>query len=211
MKRRVVKLLSAVAACGFLVSTAAVAMPVAARAEASVSAVAGSLPKDSVYQLPLPLTDQRGVTRDWRRHRGAPQIVAMFYTSCPDMCPLIVDAGKAIEHALTPTERAGLGMVYISLDPVRDTPATLAALARKRGLDPAHWALASPRADDVRSVAGILGVRYRQLADGQFNHTSALVLLDREGRIVARTERMGSQLDPQFVAAVRRVLATRQH
>jgi protein SCO1/2 len=58
----------------------------------------------------------------------------------------------------------------------------------------------------VRSVAGVLGVRYRQLADGEFNHTSALVLLDREGRIVTRTEKIRSEVDPEFVAAVRRVL-----
>ncbi|WP_166206124.1 SCO family protein [Cognatiluteimonas telluris] len=210
MKRRVVKLWSVVVACAVLVSAvAAAAAPAGAQAKASTPAIAARVPKDSVYQLPLPLTDQHGVTRDWRRHRGAPQIAAMFYTSCPDMCPLIVDAGKAVEHALTPAERSRLGLLYISLDPVRDTPATLAALAKKRGLDPAHWALASPRENDVRSVAGILGVRYRQLADGQFNHTSALVLIDGEGRIVARTERMGSQVDPRFLAAVRGLLATR--
>jgi protein SCO1/2 len=42
------------------------------------------------------------------------------------------------------------------------------------------------------------------LANGDFNHTSALVLLDAEGRIVARTEKIGSVPDPEFVAAVRR-------
>jgi protein SCO1/2 len=49
-------------------------------------------------------------------------------------------------------------------------------------------------------------VRYRQLADGEFNHTSALLLLDREGRIVARTEKIGSVADPDFVAAVHHAL-----
>ena len=58
----------------------------------------------------------------------------------------------------------------------------------------------------LRSVAGVLGVRYRQLADGEFNHTSALVLLDRDGRIVARTEKIGSVVDPEFIAAVHRAL-----
>ena len=51
----------------------------------------------------------------------------------------------------------------------------------------------------------MLGVRYRQLADGGFNHTSALVLLDGDGRIVARTEKIGSVVDPEFIAAVHRV------
>ena len=164
------------------------------------------LPTDSVYQLPLRLSDQQGRTWDWRAHRGQPQLVAMFYSSCPNMCPLIVDSGKAIEHALSPSERTQLRLLYISLDPQRDTPRTLAELAKKRGLDPSRWSLASPRAQDVRSVAGVLDVRYRKLANGEFNHTSALLLLDREGRIVARTERIGGAPDPEFLAAVHLVL-----
>ena len=93
------------------------------------------------------------------------------------------------------------------MDPKRDTPAALMAIANKRKLDPARWSLASPRANDVRGVAGVLGVRYRQLADGEFNHTSALLLLDRDGRIVARTEQIGSVADPEFIQAVHRVVA----
>jgi len=131
----------------------------------------------------------------------------MFYTSCQYICPLIVDSGKAVEHALTPAERARLGIVLISMDPKRDTPAALMTVASKRRLDPARWSLASPRPEDVRAVAGVLGVRYRLLADGEFNHTSALVLLDADGRIVARTEQMGTRLDPEFLAAVRRTVA----
>lgn len=178
-----------------LIATAAVAAPAQA-----------PLPRDSVYQLPLVLTDQDGKAWDWRSKRGTAQVAAMFYTSCRYVCPLIVDSGKAVERALTPEERAKLGILLISMDPARDDPEALMQVARKRKLDGAHWSLASPPADGVRSVAGVLGVRYRQLADGEFNHTSALVLLDREGRIVARTEQVGSQLDPEFVARVHEVL-----
>ena len=176
-------------------------------ASAFAAPAATPLPKDSVYQLPLPLTDQDGRTADWRMHRGKPQVVAMFYTSCQYICPLIVDSGKAVEHALTPSEHAKLGILLISMDPKRDTPAALLSVVSKRNLDPAHWSLASPRANDVRGVAGVLGVRYRQLANGDFNHTSGLLLLDREGRIVARTDKVGTVADPEFVQAVRRTLA----
>src|SRR3546814_10794074 len=85
------------------------------------------------------------------------------------------------------------------MDPARDDPEALMSVASKRKLDGARWSLASPAPDNVRGVAGVLGVRYRQLADGEFNHTSALVLLDREGRIVPRPEQIGSQVDPEFV------------
>lgn len=168
---------------------------------------AASLPSDSLYQLAVPMVDQSGRSLAWRDQRGRPRVVSMFYTSCPYMCPLIVDSGKAIEHALTPREQAQLGITLISLDPKRDTPRALAALAAKRRLDLARWSLLRPAEGDVRTLAGVLGIRYRALANGEFNHTSALILLDLDGRVLARTEQIGSRLDPEFLAAVHRALA----
>ena len=162
------------------------------------------LPRDSVYQLPLVLTDQAGHAADWRTRRGAPQVVAMFYTSCQYICPLIVDSGKAVDKSLTPQQRARLKILLVSMDPKRDTPAALKNIVDKRQLDTTRWTLASPPQGEVRAVAGVLGVRYRELADGEFNHTSALLLLDADGRILARTEQVGSTPDPEFIAAVRK-------
>ena len=176
-------------------------------AAAPVVHAASPLPPDSVYHLPLVLTDQDGHAADWRSHRGKVQVVSMFYTSCAYICPLIVDSGKAIERALDAPMRERLGILLISMDPARDHPAALATVLRERKLDPLHWSLAAPQAKDVRAVAGILGIRYRELADGEFNHSSALVLLDAEGRILARTEQVGSVADAAFIDAVRAALA----
>ena len=183
------------------------ALIVTASATLAFAAPAKPLPTDSVYQLPAPLTDQDGRTADWRTRRGRPQLVAMFYTSCQYICPLIVDSGLAVQRELSAAERARLDVLLVSMDPARDTPAALGKVATQRKLDRARWTLASPRRDDVRAVAGVLGVRYRALADGEFNHTSALVLLDGEGRVVARTEKIGSVPDPEFLAEVRKLLA----
>src|SRR3546814_10856329 len=51
-------------------------------AAAFVAPAQEPLPRDSVYQLPVTLTDQDGQSWDWRSKRGTPQVVAMFYTSC---------------------------------------------------------------------------------------------------------------------------------
>ena len=164
----------------------------------------GPLPRDSVYQLPLKLTDQDGKQREWRSFRGRPRLVSMFYTSCQYICPLIIDAGKAVERSLTPAELQRLGVVFISMDPARDSPAVLKETTVKRRVDTARWSLVAPPVADVRAVAAVLGIRYRQLADGEFNHMSVLLLLDPEGRVLARTEQMGSKGDPEFLDAVRR-------
>lgn len=178
-----------------------------ATAMGSAMAAPPPLPGESVYQLEVELTDQAGKRWNWVRKRGQPQLVGMFYTSCAYICPLIVDSGKAVERALTESEREQLGILLISMDPKRDTPAALQKVATQRKLAPSRWSLASPRPEQVRGVAGVLGVRYRELPDGEFNHSSALVLLDAEGRVVTRTEQMGTRLDPEFLAQVRAELA----
>ena len=174
--------------------------------DAAAAGKTAPLPADSLYQLPLPLTDQNGHTANWGTRRGKPQLVAMFYTSCQYICPLIVDSGKAIEHRLDAAQQKKLGILLISMDPENDDPATLKTVVDKRRLDTARWTLASPPEKDVRAVAGMLDIRYRKLADGGFNHGSALILLDADGRILARTEKMGSQPDPEFVAEVKKAL-----
>jgi protein SCO1/2 len=166
-----------------------------------------ALPDDSVYRLEDVFTSHAGKTFRLADGRGRPRVVALFYTSCRFVCPLIVDSGKGVDRSLTPVERARVGFLLVSIDPARDDVAALKAVADKRGLDTARWTLARTDAGAVRRLAAVLGVRYRELADGEFNHTSALVLLDGEGRVLARTEQLGAKPDPAFLAAVRAAAA----
>ena len=94
------------------------------------------LPRDSVYQLPVQLTDQDGKRFEWSSRRGKVQLVSMFYTSCQYICPLIVESGKAVERQLAPAERGRLGILLVSMDPKRDTPAALMSVVNQRKLDP---------------------------------------------------------------------------
>lgn len=174
---------------------------------AFASPARADLPGDSVYLVDDVLSDQAGRSFTLAEGRGKPRLVAMFYTSCRYICPLIVDSAKGVEHTLTPAERERIGILLVSLDPARDDTAALASVAAKRKLDPSRWTLARTEATGVRRIAAVLGVRYRALADGEFNHTSSLVLLDAEGRVVASTERLGSVPDPAFLAKVKALVA----
>tara|TARA_R110002020_G_scaffold27170_38_gene87594 strand:- start:1848 stop:2432 length:585 start_codon:yes stop_codon:yes gene_type:complete len=171
------------------------------------TAAAADLPGDSIYRLADTYTDQAGRDFTLADGRGKVRVAAMFYTSCRYVCPLIIDSAKGVEHALTPDERARLQLLLVSMDPARDDPAALKQVFDKRRLDANRWTLARTEAAGVRRLAAVLGIRYRPLADGEFNHTSALVLLDGEGRVLARTETLGSVPDPAFLAAVKAALA----
>ncbi|HSW08424.1 SCO family protein [Aquabacterium sp.] len=182
-------------------------LPLILAATFGVQAGPAPMPKDSIYQLDAPLIDQSGRSLTLASKRGTPQLVVMFYTSCKFICPTIIDTVLDLDRKLTPAGRQQLGVLLISLDPQHDDPGALKAVADKRGLDLARWTLAQPRPADVRAIAGLLGVRYRVLADGEFNHTGVLVLLDADGRIVSRSEKTNGSVDAQFLGSVRKALA----
>ncbi|HOV58398.1 MAG TPA: SCO family protein [Rhodanobacteraceae bacterium] len=175
-------------------------------AAAAQEASSAALPGDSLYQIELPLTDQTGRQFAFASLRGRTQLVSMFYTSCRYVCPLIIDTLKHTEAALDEVQRARLGVVVVSFDPARDDVEALASVAAKRRLDAARWHLARTDEDHVRTLAAALDIQYRRLDDGEFNHASRVILLDRDGRVLASTGKLG-EADPAFVEAVRKALA----
>lgn len=170
------------------------------------AAAATPLPGDSVYNLPVRLTTQDGQQQLLAARRGRPQLVTMFYTSCQMVCPMIIDSLRLTRNALDPATRAKIDLLAVSFDPAKDDVATLKRYAEKRKLDPRIWTLARAEPAQVRQLSGVLGLQYRQLPDGEFNHSSELILLDAEGRIAARTTVIG-RLDPAFVKAIGEALA----
>ncbi|MGH8090901.1 MAG: SCO family protein, partial [Rudaea sp.] len=151
-------------------------------------------------------TNQDGHTFHLADHTGKPQLVSMFYTSCQYMCPLIVEALKRTQKAIVQDGTAKPDVLMVSFDAQRDVPAHLKEVFGQRKLDATTWTLAHTDAASVRQLAAVLDIQYRALPDGEFNHTSVMILLDAQGRIVARTDKMDA-LDADFVAAAKKVLA----
>ncbi len=167
---------------------------------------ADALPSDSVYQIDPALQTADGRKTSFSATRGRPRIVTMFYASCPMACPLTIDTLRNLDAALPPAERARLGVLMLSMDPERDTPAALSALASERNISDRRWILARASPADTRKLAALLGIQYRRLDTGDFDHSSALILLDAQGRQLARSQKLGTP-DPEFLAKVRAALA----
>jgi len=174
---------------------------------ASAAIPMAPLPSDSILQIDSTFTNQDGRNFKLGQRRGKPQVISMFYTSCPYMCPLMIDSAKAVEHSMSASELGSLSVLLVSIDPVRDTPKALMSIVNKRKIDTRRWTLARTDEKGVRLLAGVLGIRYRALSNGEFNHTSVLILLDADGRILARTENLGNKPDPLFLAAVKKAVA----
>jgi protein SCO1 len=152
----------------------------------SFAAKAGTT-TDSIYLLGTPLTTQDGESARIDLHRGQPTLITMFYASCPHVCPTLIAAMRGMERRLPEDQRKHLRVLVVSLDPDRDTPEMLDELAKRHGVDLTRWSFARAEKSEVRKLAAVLGVQYRQLPDGEFNHSTVITLLDSHGRILSRT------------------------
>jgi protein SCO1 len=129
---------------------------------------------------------------------GHVRIATMFYAHCPGVCPMTLGMLRRIDARLSEGQRSQLNFVLLSLDPARDSPDEL----RKIGQGP-RWLVGRTSEADARSFASAAHIQYRNLSDGSIDHSTALILLDRQGRILARANEAG---DSDFVATVRQAL-----
>jgi protein SCO1/2 len=156
---------------------------------------------ESLYHLKLDLTDQTNTHVGLDIFRGQPVLVTMFYGGCPYVCPLTIKAIQSTEAALKPEVRGQLRVLLVSFDSGNDTPETLSEIANNQGVDASRWKLARADARDVRKLAAVLGIRYRKLPEGGFNHSTVIALLDAGGVRVAQSDRL--QTDPALLEAIR--------
>jgi protein SCO1/2 len=160
--------------------------------EAKKAALGG----ESLYQLQFALTDQDGKTVTLDSLRGQLVIVSMFYAHCPNACPMLFHKTKTLEQKLSDAERKQVRVFLVSLAPDVDTDSVLKGLAKKLEVDETRWRFARTDEKNVRELAAVLGINYRKLDDGNYNHSSVLTLLDRSGVAVAKMEGLAEPVEP---------------
>jgi len=138
--------------------------------------------------------------------KGAPTLVAMFYASCPTVCPRLMGELKGIEARLPEEQRGRLRVVLITFDPERDTPEALTTFAENWNMDTARWQLWSGDPVGIRTVAASLGVRYRTTPNGEISHSAPIVLLNAKGEIDQRLDAPGGEKQKAFEARLLEVL-----
>ncbi len=146
-------------------------------------------PSSSIYQLSAPLTNQAGVDHGLDVYAGHPVLVTMFYGSCRHTCPLLIETLRSVERAAP--DPKNLRVLMISIDPDRDTVAALAKIAQERRIDTSRWTLARADANQVRKLAALLNIQYKQSPDGEFNHSSIISVLTPMGEIAQQSAMLG--------------------
>lgn len=131
------------------------------------------------------LLDQDGQTFSRSRLEGKYSLLFFGYTHCPDVCPTTLIESLKINRTLPPEKRVQI--VFISLDPQRDTPEVLKHYLKN--MDPSLIGLTgSP--GEVAEVAKLYRAAWqRQDLPGSklgyaVNHSAYSYLLDRNGKVI---------------------------
>lgn len=167
-------------------------------------AQSADLPSKSIYHFDASLENQDGEFIGLDNFKGHPTLVTMFYANCPHVCPLLISTIKVTESQLTAEELQELRVLTISVDPERDTPSVLLETFRRHAVDADRWSMVRPDPIALRTIAGILGIKYKKLPDGEFNHSTRIVLLDRFGTPVTHTTKLGRH-DPEFLESIKAI------
>lgn len=141
--------------------------------------------------LPLPigdmdfdLTSHRGEAVRPAEWTGRPTMVFFGFTWCPDVCPTTLsDISNWLEELGPDADR--LNIVFISVDPERDTQQVLADYLSN--FDSRITGLTGPRAEIERAAAGFRA-RFEKVPQGDdytMDHTAGVFLFYADGRFAS--------------------------
>jgi protein SCO1/2 len=129
------------------------------------------------------LVDQTGRPVDETVLKGRWSVVFFGFTFCPDICPGTVQALSEATQQLG-AKGKDLRIVFVSVDPGRDTPAQMRAWIESQGLPDGTLGLTGTPGQ-VAAAAKAYRVFYEKKGDGpdyQVNHSTAAYLMDPRGR-----------------------------
>jgi protein SCO1/2 len=102
------------------------AVPESSRAQQSEPAYLGGLVSPPLPKPRFTLTDTFGAPFDfWSRTQGYVTLLFFGYARCPDQCPLHMENIAMGLKRLPPELDAQVRLVFVTTDPVRDTPNVL--------------------------------------------------------------------------------------
>jgi protein SCO1/2 len=128
----------------------------------------------------LALVDQSGREIALASFRGRRVLVGFAFAHCATVCPIIVSDLIAAQHAVEDDPPA---VLVVTLDPWRDTPSRLPAMAERWGLTgEAHVLSGEP--ETVERVLNAWRVpRVRNQKTGDIVHPVVVYVIGRDGRI----------------------------
>src|SRR5690554_3695550 len=102
-------------------------------------ATTDTFPDMSIFNLPSNWTTQDGEEIELKDLQGKVVAMVMIYTSCQAACPRLVADMRNIERQIPEDKKGNVQYVFVSIDPITDTPERLADFAKENQMEDDKW------------------------------------------------------------------------
>ena len=134
---------------------------------------------------PFTLTASTGKPFSSAELSGKPAAVFFGFTHCPDVCPTTLARLTKLRRELGKGDDA-LSIVFISVDPERDTPAELDTYMKLYDTPVVGLTGTPAQIEQVKKQFGIYSRKVEQPGGSySVDHTATVILLDRNGQFSA--------------------------
>jgi len=146
--------------------------------------IAGELPTPNDFGGNFSFPSTTGTNQEISALKGKLVILNFGFTSCPDVCPMVLAKLVAVQKAVDP-KLEKLQVVFVTVDPQRDSLEKL-----KEYLPRFHQSFIGLRAENIEEVKAVLKqyggfVNSQSDDDGrkEISHTDYVYIIDRKGYV----------------------------
>jgi protein SCO1/2 len=117
------------------------------------------------------------------------KLVFFGYTSCPDVCPITLSTMQGVYKRLSPEDQKRVAMIFVSVDPDRDTPEKMAQYVA--AFDPAFYGVHVAPELLAELKKGYSVYAEKHVEEGKpfdpvnyfVDHTSAVFVVDKDNKL----------------------------
>lgn len=156
------------------------------------------------YAQDFALTDFHGTPRTLADYRGRVVMLYFGFVQCPDVCPTALARAAEVLQRLRPEAASRVQLLFITVDPERDTPALLQEYMA--AFDPSFMALTGSL-DQITATAEAFRVYFKKVPTGStytMDHTALTYLFDPAGQV--RVALRHEQTAADYAADILRLL-----
>jgi protein SCO1/2 len=118
-------------------------------------------------------------------YRGKIILLYFGYTFCPDVCPISLANLKLMMGNLSPEEAAQVQVIFVSVDPTRDTPEKLGQYVQL--FDP-NFIGATGTREEIDLITSAFNIYYKINSESKDNysvdHSGFITVIDRSGYVI---------------------------
>lgn len=134
---------------------------------------------------PFTLTGTDGKPFASSKLNGKPAAIFFGFTHCPDVCPTTLARLARLRRQLGQGDDA-LSIVFVSVDPERDTPAEVANYMSLYDTPIVGLTGTPAQVEQVKKQFGVFSRKVEQPGGSySVDHTASVILLDKNGQFVA--------------------------